>query len=424
MAKIQKITAREVLDSRGIPTVEGHLELDSGEIVTATAPSGESLGKYEWVELRDRDATHFDGMGVSKVISYINDLVGPKLIGVDPAGQTEIDSWLVKADASSSGQTLGVNTTMTISQLVLKAAAVSQKISIYTHINNLFNDRAEKKTLLEKMPGVIVTLINGGKHGNKNMDFQEFQIVPSTSSSYSQALEFAEVSYEALKKVLEYRNAGVSVSEEGGFVPNLLTNVDALEVIRESLVQRKLRLGVDVHMGLDLAASQFFVNGKYVIKDKSQPLKFDEYVEYLVGIAQEYNILILEDPLEQEDFDGWKKLNEKIGSNTYLVGDDFLAGKKERLEKAVKNRACTAMLVKLNQTGTITDLLELVQIARTANLKIIVSHRLGESNDSFIADLAVGVQADFVKFGAPVRGERVAKYNRLLEIETELTASK
>ena len=416
MAKIQKITAREVLDSRGIPTIEGYLLLDTGELVSAIAPSGESLGKYEWAELRDGDA-RYDGMGVKKAISYINDLIAPKLIGADPSTQSEIDDWLIKADNGSNGQTLGVNTTMTISQLILKAAALSQKIPIYKYINTLGNAITEKKVILEQMPGCIITVINGGKHGNKNLDFQEFQIIPSTSYSYSQCLEFAVEAYSALKKVLEYRNAGISVSEEGGFVPNLLTNVDALEVIKESLVQRKLHLGVDVYMGLDLAASQFFKNNHYIIKDKSQPLKVEDYIDFLVLINKEYNILILEDPLEQEDFNNWTKLNEKIGTNTYVVGDDFLAGKKERLQRAIKERSCSAMLVKLNQTGTITELLELIEIARTANLKIIVSHRLGESNDSFIADLAVGIQADFVKFGSPVRGERVAKYNRLLSIE-------
>lgn len=423
MAKIQKITAREILDSRGIPTIEGYLLLDTGEQVSAVAPSGESLGKYEWTELRDGE-TRYDGMGVKKAISYINDLIAPKLLGADPLSQSEIDYWLIKADGGTSGQTLGVNSTMTVSQLVLKAAALSQKMPLYKYINALCNKATEKKIILDRMPGCIVTLINGGKHGNKNLEFQEFQIIPSTSYSYSQALEFAVVAYDGLKKVLEYRNAGIAVSEEGGFVPNLLTNVDALEVIRESLVQRKVRLGVDVYIGLDLAASQFYKNNRYAIKDKSQPLKVEEYIDFLVFINKEYNILVLEDPLEQEDFANWALLNDKIGANTYLVGDDFLAGKKERVQRAIKEKACSGMLIKLNQTGTITELLELTEIVHQANLKTIVSHRLGESNDSFIADLAVGIQADFVKFGAPVRGERVAKYNRLLTIETDLGLNK
>lgn len=420
MAKIKKIGAREVLDSRGIPAIEAKMLLDSGVEVTAYSTSGESLGRYEGVELRDSNDKRYDGMGVKTAASYINDLVGPKLIGVDPKNQADIDTWLVKADGTDNKSRLGVNTIMLISQLAMKAAAADLKLPLYKYINSIFNAIASKIQPIEKIPGLIISVVNGGKHGTKNLEFQEFQIIPSSSLSFSKALEFSVETYFNLKKVLEYRNAGSSVSEEGGFVPNLLTNVDALEIIKESLIQKKAHLGVDVYMGLDLAASQYFNNGRYQIKDKQQPLKVEEYIEYLVFINKEYNILVLEDPLEQEDFASWTLLNEKIGSNTYIVGDDFLAGKKDRLIRAIKEKSCSAILIKFNQSGTITEMLEVIALAKQAGLKLVFSHRLGESNDSVIADFAVGVQADFVKFGAPVRGERVAKYNRLLEIEKEI----
>jgi len=419
MAKIKKISARQILDSQGHPTIEAHMVLDSGHEVTAVSPSGQSLGKYEALELRDGGSA-YEGLGVTKGVSYINDLIGPKLIGADPSTQVEIDEWLKKADTTQNTSQLGVNTIMTVSQLAAKAAAAAQSCEPYVYLNNLYTITTSKKIPIEKIPSLIVTVINGGKHGNKNLEFQEFQIIPATSYSYSHSLEFAVESYHNLRKVLSYRNAGISVSDEGGFVPNLLTNIDALEVIKESLMQCKKKLGVDVHIGLDMAASQYFSGGKYIIKDRPQPLSTQEYIDYLAIIVKEYSILFLEDPLEQENFAAWESINEKLGTGTYIAGDDFIAGKKERLVKAISDKDCSAVVIKFNQVATITDILELVAQAKESNMKIVFSHRLGESNDSIIADFAVAIQSDFVKFGAPVRGERVAKYNRLLAIEKEL----
>lgn len=420
MATIKKITAREILDSRGLPTLEAKLYMDNGDSVYAQAPSGESMGKFEGTELRDRSEPRFSGMGVLKAATYINDLIGPKLIGVDVTRQADVDAWLLKADGSSNSSKLGVNTIMTLSQLLLKAAAHASKKPIYQYFNDLYNSQFEDKIKLERIPSPVINMINGGKHGSKNLEFQEFHIIPSTSLTFSKALEIGASLYQAVKNVLEYRNAGISVSEEGGFTPNLLTNSDALEVMRETVIQQKMNLGVDVFFGLDCAPSYFYKKGKYVIKDAPQPLSLDEYIAFLVELVNKYTILFLEDPIDEEDYGGWKKMIEKTGEKTYVVGDDFVAGNHERLAKAIKENACNSVLVKFNQVPTITDILKYVNMIKKANYKVVFSHRLGETTDSLIADLAVAVQADFVKFGAPVRGERVVKYNRLLEIEKEL----
>lgn len=419
MATIRKIIAREILDSRGVPTIEGKLVMDDGRYVLAAASSGESLGKFEGVEIRDRDE-RYEGMGVKKAVSYINSLIGPKLAGVKISDPSIIDKWLVKADGTENQSKLGVNSMMVISQLVLKAAAASAGLPLYLYINQEYQKTYNQPIKIERVPAPIFSMITGGKHGSRNLDFQEFQIVPLTSIKFTSALELAAVFYAELKKVLEYRNAGISVSEEGGFTPNLLTNIDAMQIMKETLTQKKLRLGVDVFMGTDAAASQFWHEGKYKLKDKSQPMKTDEYIEFIKEIVATYNILFLEDPLQEEDYEGWKKLNKLIGHDIYIVGDDFIAGNKSRLERAVKEEACSAILIKFNQVGTLTDMFEIINIAKKENIKIAFAHRLGETNDSIISDISVAVQADFVKFGAPVRGERVAKYNRLLEIENEI----
>jgi enolase len=420
MAKIKKITAREILDSRGIPTIEGRLELDNNQVVFASSSSGESLGKYEAVELRDNDLTRYAGLGVTKAVAYINDLLGPKLVGVSPERQEDVDFWLIKADGSNNRAVLGTNTISVISQMLLKASALNGGVELYQYVLDYFNRIYKKKVTFERLPSPIFNIINGGKHGTKNLEFQEFQLIPSTAMKFRKSLEMAADIYSTLKNVLDYRNAGISVSEEGGFTPNLLTNNDALEIMKESLVQNKIQLGVDAFLGLDIAASQFMKNDKYALKDRPTPLTVSEYIQYLDELIKKYSLLVVEDPLNDEDFPNWHKLSEQIGVSTYLVGDDFIAGNKQRLVKAVAEKACSAIVLKFNQVATLSELFEVVNLAKEANIKLIVSQRLGETNDDIIADIAVGIQSEFVKFGAPVRGERVAKYNRLLKIEQDL----
>jgi len=419
MAKIKKIYAYEIIDSRGYPTVEGKLILDNGVSVTTSIPSGTSIGKSEALELRDKDPIRFEGMGVTKAVSYINELLGPKLIGVSPLKQEEIDMWMIKADGTKNKSKLGGNTLLTISQLMVKAAAADLRVNLFKYINSLYQSMFHSAIPLERLPDPIFNIINGGKHANNNLEFQEFQIIPSSSYSFTEAYRIGVEVYHELQKVLAYRNANISVGEEGGFAPDFPTNLDAIEILKETIAQKNLKIGLDVFLGLDVASSHFYTDGKYHIKDKSHPLGVEEYMDFIYKLATSYSILVLEDPLNEDDWSHWIKFNEKIPKNIYLVGDDLLTTNRERLEKAIREKACTTILIKPNQIGTITETLQVIDLARKNNFNYIVSHRSGETNDSFIADFAVAVQADFVKFGASARGERLAKYNRLWQIERE-----
>jgi enolase len=419
MAKIKRIHAYEIIDSRGHPTISASLELDNNMRVETSIPAGKSIGKYEAIELRDNDPTRFDGMGVSKAVSYINDLIAPKLIGAAVNKQQEVDYWLMRADGTKNKSKLGANTTLAISQLFVKAAAAEQGMPLFKYINLLYANLFKDNIIVNKIPSPIFDLINGAKHANNNLEFQEFQIIPSSSFSFSKAYQIGVEVFHELKRVLIYRNASISVGEEGGFAPNFSTNLDALEVLNETLIQKNLKSGLDVFFGIDFAASHYYKDNKYVLKDKPHPMKSDEYMDFLINLTKIYSMLIIEDPFTEDDWDSWKKINGRISDQIYLVGDDLLSTNKERLIRAVKEKACSTILIKPNQIGTITEVLEVIDLARKNGFNYIVSHRSGETNDDFVADLAVGLQADFVKFGAPSRGERVEKYNRLWQIERE-----
>ena len=419
MATIKSIRAHEIIDSRGSPTIEGQLVLDTGVTVTTSIPAGTSIGLHEAVELRDNDKTRFGGMGVTKACAYINDLIGPKLAGVSPEKQHEIDSWLIKADGTNNKGNLGSNTTLTISQLVAKASAVVNGVPLYSYVNSIYNGIFKDDLKVVRVPSPLFSMINGGKHAHNNIEFQEFHIIPSSSLSFSKAYQMGVEFFQELQKVLIYRNATTSVGEEGGYSPNFSTNVDALDVIKETVIQMGLKLGLDIFIGIDVAASNFYKDDRYIIRDKPHPLKKDEYIAFIQSLISKYSILNLEDPLYEDDWDGWHKLSTILPEQIYLVGDDLITTNKSRLTKAIDNQMCSTVLVKPNQIGTITETLEVINIARKHNFNYIVSHRSGETNDDFIADFAVGIQADFVKFGAPSRGERIAKYNRLWTIERE-----
>ncbi len=418
MAKVKRIFAYEIIDSRGYPTIEGRMLLDNGLEVMTSIPAGTSVGKYEIPELRDNDAKRFDGMGVSKAVLNINNLIAPKLVGISPLQQKEIDDWLIQANTSNNNK-LGGNAILTVSQLMVKAASADQKIPLFSYINKLYQSLFKSEIAIEKIPTPIFNILNGGKHANNNLEFQEFQVIPSSSLSFTKSYELGVEIFHELKRVLEYKNANISVGEEGGFAPNFSSNIDAFEVIGETISRKNLKPGLDIFLGMDAAASHFYKSRKYVLRSKPEPLNTEEYIEFILELTKQYTFLVIEDPLDQDDFDAWAKLNEKIAKTIYLVGDDLLATNKDRLKKAIDMKACTTILVKPNQIGTISKTLEVIDIARKNNFNYIVSHRSGETNDSFIADFAVGVQSDFVKFGAPSRGERVAKYNRLWQIERE-----
>ncbi len=419
MSTIKKIFAYEIIDSRSQPTIEARLITDDGKESVTSVPAGTSVGKYEAVELRDHDQKRFDGMGVSHAVKIINEALAPKLVGVSVLQQQEIDMWLIQADGTKNKSKLGANVTLTISQLIAKAGAYAQNIPLFRHLNLLYQKYFQEQIKLEKIPTPIYNVLNGGKHANNNLDIQEFQVIASSSLSFEKSYQLGVELFHELKRVLEYRNANVSVGEEGGFAPNLSANIDALEILNEAIIQRGLKPGVEMFFGMDMAASHYYKDQRYSIKDKPQPLTKNEYIEFVEKLIKEYAFLCLEDPLDQDDFDGWAKLNKAISANMYLIGDDLLATNKERLRRALKEKACNAILIKPNQIGTITETLEVVSEAKKNNIACVVSHRSGETNESFIADFAVAIQSEFVKFGAPSRGERVAKYNRLWQIERE-----
>lgn len=418
MPKIKEIKAREILDSRGNPTIETKIILDNDILGIASVPSGASLGKYEALELRDADMNRYFGLGVLKAVGNVNQVIGPKLLGFDPTKQEEIDRLMIDLDGTENKSKLGANSLLSVSLAVASAASKSQKLPLYRYLNSLYGETLP--TTIEKMPTPTFNIINGGKHGAGNLDFQEFHVVPATTKPYHEALRIGEEIYQKLKEVLIHRNAIRSVGDEGGFAPNLFTNLDTLEIILEAVKLTPHVFGRDVFLGLDIAASNFKKADGYQIKDKPNSLSANEFIDYLINLNKEYQLLILEDPLDEDDWEDWARLTQLLGKGTLIVGDDLLATNLLRLKQAIDKRLCTTILIKPNQAGTLSETLEVVKTARAGGFKVIVSHRSGETNDTFIADFAVAVGSDYVKFGAPARGERVAKYNRLLEIEEEL----
>lgn len=419
MALIQRIFAYEIIDSRGLPTVEAMLELDNGVSVITSVPGSQANYPNEPEDIRDEDANRFFGKGVLHSVSYINDLIAPKLKGVSPLKLREIDDWLIKADGTKNKSRLGTNTLLTISQLVAKAGAADQKVPLYSYLNQFYKTVYKSEITIDKVPTPIFNMINGGKHANTPMDFQEFQIIPSSSFTFGTAYQKAIELYNELKKVLEYRNATTAVGEEGGFSPNLANNVDALEILNEAITQVKMKVGLDMFLGIDFASSFYSKKGLYTIKDKARSLKSEEYSAFITFLLNNYSILYMEDPFDAEDWPSWKKLNSSISSTVYIVGDELIRMNKDRLGYAIKDGSCTSLLIKPNQIGTLSEVFEMVNIARTNSISYIVAGRSSETNDDFMADLAVALQSEFVKFGAPVRGERVAKYNRLWKIERD-----
>lgn len=418
MAKITQVKAYEILDSRGYPTVEAAVYYDGG-CATASVPSGTSTGKYEAIELRDNDPQRFAGMGVQKAVANVNNILGPAISDMELTDQFNIDKKLIELDGTGNKSKLGANSLLSVSQAVAKAAAISQNISLYLWFNKLFEGLGYKTNI--SLPTPIVNVINGGKHGTGNLDFQEFQIIPASNKQFPQALRLACEIYYKIKEVLKYRNAVHAVGDEGGFAPNLFTNLDALEIISQAIKQSGYTLQLDVFLGLDIAPAYFFKDGKYQIKDVQEKYSGEKFIEYIEKLHQSYHLLCLEDPLDEDSWEDWVKITKLLGSQVHIIGDDLLATNPERLKRAIDLRAANSILVKPNQIGTVSETLTVVKMAKENNFKVVVSHRSGETNDFLIADLACGVGADFVKFGAPARGERTVKYNRLLKIAGEVS---
>jgi enolase len=414
MSIIKDILAREILDSRGHPTPEVKVILQSGVVGISSVPSGASVGKYEALELRDNDPKRYQQKGVLKSIEKITAVIKPRLLGLNARDQLKIDQTLISLDDSPRKEHLGANSTLGASQAVCKAAANFEKIPLYLHISHLYGAAGDFK-----IPTPIFNLINGGKHGAGNLDFQEFHLIPAETKSFSQSLQLGVEVYHQLRNVLIRNQASHAVGDEGGFAPNLLTNQDALEALKAAITEAGYTFKKDVFLGLDLAANTFYVDNKYSIKDSTTPLTPDELMDIYSQLVNNYGLVSLEDPFFEDDWRSWSKLTS-LFPLVLIIGDDLLATSKQRVEEAIEKKACSAILVKPNQIGTIGETIEVIKTARKANWKTVISHRSGETTDDFIADFAVGVHSDFCKFGAPARGERVVKYNRLLEIESEL----
>jgi len=405
---IKSIQAFSEYDSRGDLTISGTLVLSNGQTVEASIPNTLSKNKKAGVYLEN-----------SKALKFVNDLLAPKLVDTNPLEYKKIDRWLIQLDTSERKEIFGVNTILLISELIYRAGAVISNQPLPTYLNKIYNENFEP-TKLVKMPTPIFSMISGGKHGSVSLNFQEFSILFSTQTSYEQALVKATSLHHELAKVFEYRNIFSGVGNDGAYVPNLSSNYDALEIIKEAILRSKLKIGADIFFALDVASTYFYKSGKYYLSEDVGSLDQKSLMEFYEKIFKEYRFLILEDPFVEDDEKGWKMAMEKFGKKAYLLGDDLLSMNSKSLTKAVKSNLCSMANIKIFQRGTIWEVLEFIAAARKGKLKIVLSQSAIETNDSFIADLAVGVQVDFVKFGAPVRGERVIKQNRMLAIEREL----
>jgi enolase len=422
MSKIKYIWSREILDSRGIPTVETACMLDNGQTAVSSVPAGTSTGTHEALELRDVDNPRYLGQGVLQAVKNVNSILGPAIIGMDPANQSEIDNKLIELDGTENKSKYGANAILSVSEVVAKCGAISQNTPLYMWIYSL----AAKMNITQKpkMPIPLFNMINGGKHGAGNLDFQEFWVIPASNKTFSEGLEMGAEIYQTIGLNLAHRGAIHSVGQEGGFAPNLFTNSDAFEVFVESIKETKYSLGRDIFLGLDVAANSFYKDGEYLIKDKSSGMNDSQFLEFYKTLCDQYKLAIIEDPFYEDAWDSWHNFCSEIGNDIIVAGDDLLTTNLKRVQKAIQEKSCNGAIIKPNQIGTISETLAVVQATRNAGWKIIVSHRSGETNDSFIADFAVGVAADYLKSGAPARGERVAKYNRLSSIEMELVRTK
>ncbi|MFH1187048.1 MAG: phosphopyruvate hydratase [Candidatus Levyibacteriota bacterium] len=416
MAKIKQITAREILNAKGNPAIETTVLLNDGKIGVASCPSGTSVGNYEASELKDHDESRFDGNGVLGAINNIERVIAPNLIGIEATKQQVVDKIMIDLDGTQNKGKLGANSILSVSMATAKAAAKSSTLPLYLYLREYI----KKENTELRIPTPLFNILNGGKHAGDNINFQEFIVIPASSVLFSDALSTISSIYTALKKILNENNLTTLVGDEGGFGPSLQSNKEALSYIKKAIAAKNLRLGFDVFVGLDAAASNFFSEQKYHLKDKTMPYSRSELIAFYEELNKEFQLIYLEDPLSEDDWNGWTEIQRRLGQQTLIVGDDLTATNPYRLQMALDKKAIGGLIVKPNQIGTVIESLAVVEAARSSGLKIIVSHRSGETNDSFIADFAVGVSADYVKFGAPVRGERVAKYNRLLEISNQL----
>ncbi len=416
MAMITEVYAREILDSRGNPTVEVEVCLEDGAVGRAAVPSGASTGVHEAVELRDGDKERYLGKGVTKAVDNVNDVIAEAIIGLEATRQTEIDELLIRLDGTPNKGKLGANAILGVSMAVAKAAAASVGLPLYLYLGGM---------AAKELPVPMMNIMNGGQHADNNVDIQEFMIMPVGAKSFSEALRMNAEIYHNLKALLKSKGLSTALGDEGGFAPNLACNSDAIEVILEAVEKAGYKPGTDIKIALDVASSEFYEDGKYNMAGEGVVKTSDEMVEYLAELCAKYPIISIEDGMAEDDWDGWKKLTKKIGKKVQLVGDDLFVTNPERLAMGIKKGVANAILIKVNQIGTLTETFNAIEMAKRAGYTCIISHRSGETEDTTLADIAVAVNAGQIKSGAPARTDRVAKYNQLLRIEEDLgTAAK
>ncbi|MDC0942412.1 phosphopyruvate hydratase [Gammaproteobacteria bacterium] len=417
MSVIQTIQAIQIIDSRGTPTVSCKVTLENGICATSMVPSGASTGSREALELRDGNKAYL-GKGVSKAVTNIHEMIAPALIGMDVTNQQDIDEKMLALDGTSSKSKLGANAILGVSLAVLDAGSKALELPLYKYINQVFDHINGEKPKMQ-MPTPMLNIINGGEHADNNIDIQEFMIMPVGASNFSQAMQWATEIYSDLKGILNTKGLSTSVGDEGGFAPNLQSNQEAIELIIQAIQNNNLTEGRDVGIALDCAASEFYKNGTYNLEGESIKLNSSEFTNYLSELTHKYPILSIEDGMDESDFEGWKNLTKALGDKCQLVGDDLFVTNVVELQRGIDDSLANSILIKFNQIGTITETMKAIYLANKNGFKSIISHRSGETEDSTIADLCVGLGTGQIKTGAPCRSDRVAKYNRLLWIEAE-----
>jgi enolase len=418
MSKISKIIAREIMDSRGNPTVEADVYLETGEMGRAAAPSGASTGSREALELRDGDKSRYLGKGVLKAVAAINNDIQASLLGKDAVDQAALDKIMIDLDGTENKEKFGANAILAVSLAAAKAAAIYKKIPLYQHISELNGTPG-----VYSMPVPMMNIINGGEHADNNVDIQEFMVQPVGATSFKEALRTGAEIFHSLKKVLNEKGLNTAVGDEGGFAPNLGSNEEALTVIIEAVEKAGYVMDKDVTLAMDCAASEFYVDGKYDLKGEGKVFDSEGFGDFLADLSRKYPIISIEDGLDESDWDGWASLTKKIGDKVQLVGDDLFVTNTKILKRGIDNNIGNSILIKFNQIGTLTETLEAIRMAQAAGFTVVISHRSGETEDSTIADLAVGTAAGQIKTGSLCRSDRVAKYNQLLRIEQELGES-
>lgn len=412
---VDKIVGREILDSRGNPTVEVEICLESGHSARASVPSGASTGRHEALELRDNNSARYKGKGVLKAVKNINEIIFPELEGINVLKQQRIDSLLIEIDGTQNKEKLGANAILGVSMAVAKVAADLLELPLYQYLGGVYAN---------EIPVPMLNILNGGSHADNSVDLQEFMIMPVGADSFKEGLRISAEIFHTLKSVLKKRGYSTAVGDEGGFAPNLKSNEEALKLIVESIEKAKYKPGEDVMITLDPAASEFYKNGKYIFKKSTgDELSSEEMVNFYEHLVKNYPIISIEDGLAEDDWDGWQLMTEKLGDKIQIVGDDLFVTNSKRLKKGFELGVANSILIKLNQIGTVTETVNTIRMAKNNGYTCVVSHRSGETEDTFIADFSVGLITGQIKAGSVSRSERIAKYNQLLRIEEELGAA-